>query len=633
MFVVGRSRFVGVVTFVVMFVLLACEHVEAQTRVIARASDLPHLAGDQAPGTDGSEFRFFSVPTLNSAGDVAFRAMLKEDGGAVDASNRSGLWTTAGGDLRLVVREGDDAPGTDGADYEFLSSFPKPIFSLNVEGDLLFGLNLQRGENGVDLNNNKGIWRASRDTVDLLARTGDEAPGTGGAIFYDFATITRVNETGHLVFSASLRRGQNGVDFRNNSGIWATVGGSFHLIARTGDEAPGTGGAVFSNLPGASVVMNSAGDFVFSGSLEIGGDVDTNNSRGIWGTSGGVLGLITRQGSEAPGTGGAVFESFAWTSFNAKGDLAIRALLDARHDNVDSKSRNGLWVTSNGVLRLVARADSEAPGVDGAKFSSFSMPILNDASDLAFHSTLRWGENGVDPTNDDGIWMSSGGPLRLIAREGSEAPGTDGARFHHFFPSNSGHRFNLNASGDLAFRGLLREGENGVDFTNDEGIWMTSTDSLRLIAREDSDAPGTGGADFMSFSPLAMNASGDLAFMATLQTGENGVNSRNWRGLWAYSSFLEETILIAREGDLFDVSLEQDGSDLRTISTIHFYDPLDAFSGLETVSGLNDAGDIVYVLEFRGGASGIFVTTLIPSPGAISLFSLMGPALARRRRC
>ena len=63
---------------------------------------------------------------------------------------------------------------------------------------------------------------------------------------------------------------------------------------------------------------------------------------------------------------------------------------------------------------------------DWFSFSSFL--LLNDAGQSAFRRTLAG--TGVTSTNNQGIWSGGSGELALVARTGSQAPGTaSGIRF------------------------------------------------------------------------------------------------------------------------------------------------------------------------------------------------------------
>jgi hypothetical protein len=72
-----------------------------------------------------------------------------------------------------------------------------------------------------------------------------------------------------------------------------------------------------------------------------------------------------------------------------------------------------------GVTQTVAVTGDAAPGTAaGVSFSFFSGPMLNDAGQVAFWSSL------TGSVNNEGIWRGAPGSLSLVARKGSQAPGT-----------------------------------------------------------------------------------------------------------------------------------------------------------------------------------------------------------------
>src|SRR5215470_12158493 len=86
-----------------------------------------------------------------------------------------------------------------------------------------------------------------------IALSGRHAPGTpNGAMFASFADPTYstspmgLDDAGHVVFRANLAQGSGGVTADNDTGIWSEGGGALALLAREGDQAPGTGGGKFT---------------------------------------------------------------------------------------------------------------------------------------------------------------------------------------------------------------------------------------------------------------------------------------------------------------------------------------------------------------------------------------------------
>ncbi len=471
------------------------------------------------------------------------------------------------GATTTIATTDDQAPGTPAG--ALFSAFTAPV--LNDGGQVAYRGGLRTGSGGVVSTNNTGVWRDSS----LIAREGSQAPGTPAGAVFDFFNSSVLNDGGQVAYRGALRTGSGGVVSTNNTGVWRDSS----LIARAGSQAPGTpAGAVFHffNPP----VLNDGGQVAYHAFLRTGaGGVDLTNDRGIWRDSS----LIARAGSQAPGTpAGAVFNSFFDPVLNDAGQVAYRGGLRIGSGGVISTNDEGLWRDS----LLIARAGSQAPGTPaGALFSAFTAPVLNDAGQVAYRGTLRTGAGGVVSTNNTGVWRDS----TLIAREGSQAPGTPaGAVFDFFNPPV------LNDGGQVAYRGTLRTGAGGVDLTNDRGIWRDSS----LIARAGSQAPGTpAGAVFDFFNPPVLNDGGQVAYHAFLRTGFAGVDSTNDNGLWIHGPN-GDALLVARAGDPLAG---------RTISSLNLFPDSGGSDGRGR--SLNNFSQLAYHADFTNGDEGVFLFT------------------------
>src|SRR5205823_3100412 len=129
------------------------------------------------------------------------------------------------------------------------------------------------------------------------------------------------------------------------------------------------------------------------------------------------LQLLAREGSAAPGTA-TTFSSLELSAaakyFNAAGQAAFAALL--------SDGGNGVWTGAPGGLQLLARDGQAAPGTTATFTSVTGLRSLNGNGSVAFTGGLTGA--GVTSGNDTGVWVGSLGSLQLLAREGSNAPGT-----------------------------------------------------------------------------------------------------------------------------------------------------------------------------------------------------------------
>jgi len=262
--------------------------------------ELIALNGDPAPDTAaGIVFAVISQRTfINTTDQIAFIGRLAGPG--VDDTNDHGIWSDRSGSMELIVRSGEPAPGTS-VGVNFTQSFsPSSISGFNSLGQLAFGGGLAGP--GVGPTNDQGIWSEGSGVLQLVAREGDQAPGTSVDFRFDVANFeAMLNALGHTMFHAALTG--PGINDANDRGIWSDVSGSLELIAREGEQAPGTApGIVFgkgppsiNSSPFGVPFMNDKGQIVVRSTL-IGPGVDTNNDYGIWLYNDGQLELIVRKG-------------------------------------------------------------------------------------------------------------------------------------------------------------------------------------------------------------------------------------------------------------------------------------------------------------------------------------------------
>jgi hypothetical protein len=188
------------------------------------------------------------------------------------------------------------------------------------------------------------------------------------------------------------------------------------------------------------------------------------------------LRTVALSGQPAPGASGAVFGAFTEApTLNELGQVAFVNILE-RAASVGEFNDHGAWSEGSGSLALVAREDDPAPGLPEVQFgSAISLPMLNDSGQTAFRMGLR----GPGTTSDDdgAIWSELNGPLQVVVREGSLAPGIrGGGTFSFLFGPSLGESH-------LAFTArLLNVGS--VSDSNDTGLWRADGGAVSLVARE-----------------------------------------------------------------------------------------------------------------------------------------------------
>ncbi|MGB0717183.1 MAG: DUF7453 family protein, partial [Phycisphaerae bacterium] len=402
------------------------------------ALDLVIREDAPAPGTEtGTEFAGFLDPLYADDGSIGLHGFLRGPGVVLN-ENHIGVWTGSSGTLTLHARLGSQAPGLEtGTNFSVFNSH-----ALGHNGHIAF-FSLLTGT-GVDSTNYRSLWSDSSGALALLARMGSQAPGTDSGVVFDHFSPPVVNGFGLTSFRATVSG--PGVDNSNNLGIWSDGFGSLLLVARAGDFAVGAGpGVFFGDFNNVEPTINDAGDTAFQVGLT-GTGVDDTNDRGVWAQTSGELALIAREGDQAPGTaagtvfsevfideiplfpGDPFFMTFRGPIQNAAGHTSFVAGITGA--GVDETNQLGIWSEGSGTLELVARTGDVAPGVnDGAVFSFFGFiptnPInMNANGDIAFMGVLN-GEN-VDSSNVSGIWAQKDGELQLVIRAGDEievAPG------------------------------------------------------------------------------------------------------------------------------------------------------------------------------------------------------------------
>ena len=194
------------------------------------------LKGDVAPNTGGAQWKVFSVPAINFAGNNAFRATLA--GAGVSASNDLGIWAGAG--LPLVIRKGDAAPCVTGA---FFREFSSPV--LNDLDQVAFRGLMKLGNGGVLTTDDAGVWTNSVPSglPTLIAREYVAYPVCGfppcvpaGAKYKLITSIAMPNGGGVAFTATLLRDAAAGVNATNDFGLWhSDTNGEVDLLLRKGD--------------------------------------------------------------------------------------------------------------------------------------------------------------------------------------------------------------------------------------------------------------------------------------------------------------------------------------------------------------------------------------------------------------
>src|SRR5687768_8244114 len=195
-----------------------------------------------------------------------------------------------------------------------------PIFTLGYEGMAVPGIPGRTFTSLREVNTNatggvtfegrftggdgNAAWAGSPASPTLLARWGSPAP-IPGTVYGQHFSSPNLGSGGQTVMHVQLENAST----RAMAGTAIVAGpiGALQSVARTGQAAPGTS----ANYAAPSIypMISSNNALTFSASLA-GAGVVSDNDTGLWAGTKDAVNLIAREGSAAPGLGGATFGDF-----------------------------------------------------------------------------------------------------------------------------------------------------------------------------------------------------------------------------------------------------------------------------------------------------------------------------------
>ena len=135
--------------------------------------------------------------------------------------------------------------------------------------------------------NKEGIWTDAGGSLELVAREGDAVPCLpapfAGLVAFDRFTTLAIADDGSVCFFAYLRNATaaQAVNSTNDGSIWRWEGGELHLVAREGDLANNTAGAVIGRLD--TFACSGTGGVVYQVQyVSTQGDTTSANRDGIY---------------------------------------------------------------------------------------------------------------------------------------------------------------------------------------------------------------------------------------------------------------------------------------------------------------------------------------------------------------
>jgi hypothetical protein len=391
-----------------------------------------------------------------------------------------------------------------------------------------------------------GVASGQSVFIESIAYLGDAAPGVPGVRFVEFGAPVG-SAFGEVAFVARIDG--PGVTPDNNVGVWGGAYRALQLVARKGDQAPGTGpGEVFAGSviftgmpPFGQPTIGERGEVAFRASLE-GATVTPDNDEGLWWGLPGRMELAAREQMPVANAPGVSLRRI-WFQPATAGPPTMPgwSLLGGAVTPADDSA---IVMTVLPDVEIIARAGGPVPG-HNAEFDGFGAGQARSVSLgrlTAFTARLRG--PAVTTDDDEAVVMYRAGQLEVIARENEPIPTAARGQVHagEFHPPYTA------ASPDMCvFLGKIR-GPN-ITQDNDEAVWLyDAATGLRRVANEGQAAPGApSGVELAgSFSYPIVSQGGRVAFTSWLRGP--GVTQDNNVAL-----FVQEpgrgTRLLARKGD------------------------------------------------------------------------------------
>lgn len=457
------------------------EGTEIDVRVIAQSGAAATFVGPALVLTDDFLPQITETLVTND-GHVAFAAGVfglgvTEDNSAVLLGGRPGA-------LRLVAREGEQAPGLPaGVVFDLFTPT-----GMSEGGRVLFIAQV-RGP-GVVGSFNYGIWLETDPPGGApipVLRVLTQAPGLPDGITYRAASVdTSMGDDGRIASPVILTG--PGVSNRSDSALYVTAPGdpsTLVLLARENEQVAGQEtGVLYGDLTVPS--WTPEGDLIAQSVLRGAGITSANDVAFLRFTQGaaGSPEIVLREGLPIPGPDvDAVNLQFPLQT-NGR-DLGFYARLAESATPaacICVGPRDGL-----GPYRTLALRDTVAPGLGpGVTFAGPDLNkfLFNSARRGVFVGIVQGG--GVSSANDKAIFSEGpGGPGSpvLLAREGSTAAGmVGGVSFADM--GNVFYSVAINDRNQTAFFGVLQGA--GITSDNDNGLWVAGeSDAVpKLVARE-----------------------------------------------------------------------------------------------------------------------------------------------------
>jgi hypothetical protein len=440
--------------------------------------ELLHREGDQAATFPaGITYGNANRQWLSDDGRMTFQLDLNGTPGG--SANNTATWLYDGGNLTLLLQEGNSAPGLLGLTIPNINVGQGHLYPTNT-GKLIYRQTVAGP--GVTASNDAVIFYGTNaGDLSPLLREGDAAPGAPAG-----ATVNSISSWlgrgDHVFVRGTMVVGQGGVTAENDSTSWITdANGDLQIAFREGD-------AVLGAIPGATLSSTDEWSFIddgralTNGANIVGPGITAANDRVVLlGALGAPISVVAREGDAAPGIPGALFgNSFGEARIGNDGTILLQNQVTGAGVNADNDT--ALFIGTPGNFKLVAREGHQAPGfapgvtLGGWSNSAFTvnntgeMVLLAGMSDgLGFNSQALYSGNAL--TGELEIVVKRGDLLEVSPGVFKEIANLDGIYSHT--------QQDFNDLGQVVFAAIFTDTTRGLFVAN---LHVPEPASLMLIA-------------------------------------------------------------------------------------------------------------------------------------------------------
>ncbi len=373
------------------------------------------------------------------------------------------------------------------------------------------------------------------DSLQTILVKGDDAPGTGGGVFSGFNSAY-LSPTGRLLVEGEVNA---------DVGLWeGSLALGFDLVALANATTPPSAGDVIVGFDRWHLTRN--GDTAYLARL--GAAVPNSMDEGIWSGDAASATNIALEGGPATGTPSTFQTLPVQGQVILDGGEVLHLGKVAKSGGITNNTDTGLWSSVTGLL---LQEGDDLPSVGaGVKVSEIRRQLgANDNGETAFVAALRG--TGINAINNYGLFtFPAGGTPALVAQRGDAAPlgATPGTGEFDLF--NDDH--SLNAVGEIIFGARLKNGS--VTAADNYGIWTDANGpGLQLLAREGEVAFGFGDPTVVydAFSELFICDDGTCYFQADVRGGSPPLSSTEDTAFYAWTPGGGLQV-VAMEGGLAD---------------------------------------------------------------------------------